>query len=351
MLRSLLATEGVAGLYRGMLLPLAGTSLETATLFTANGYLKRSLRERGLLAPDSELPLGYVLLAGGGTGFCVSWVLTPIELVKCRLQVSGQPIASSASQPGAALRHRAYLGPWDCLRRSLVEEGLPVLYRGHVATLLREVPGTACWFGAYETFLRAMTPPGARRADLPPWVVIAAGALGGMAYWGVMYPADTVKTHMQTAGLGGGAGAGGGGGGEAVRAAAGATEAVAGGSGPGRPLAGGRAGAGAPLGPSAGGVGVGSSSGGAFAAPGGSAPARFSSSSSAGGAGGARPSHASFVRTLTALYRAGGARSLYAGITPTLLRAAPSNAVIFLVYEEAIKVIDAAMLEEASSQS
>ena len=98
---------------------------------------------------------------------------------------------------------------------------------------------------------------------------------------------------------------------------------------------------------SAGGVGVGSSSGGAFAAPGGSAPARFSSSSSAGGASGASPSHASFVRTLAALYRAGGARSLYAGITPTLLRAAPSNAVIFLVYEEAIKAVDGAMVGAA----
>jgi hypothetical protein len=33
------------------------------------------------------------------------------------------------------------------------------------------------------------------------------------------------------------------------------------------------------------------------------------------------------------VYRHGGMRGLYAGLLPTLLRAAPSNAVIFLGYE------------------
>ena len=75
-----------------MSLPLMGTVLETAMLFTANGYLKRRLREEQGLHPDAELPMPYVLLAGAGTGFCVAWVLTPIELVKCRMQVSGQPM-------------------------------------------------------------------------------------------------------------------------------------------------------------------------------------------------------------------------------------------------------------------
>ena len=111
-LRGILSSEGLTGLYRGMSLPLMGTVLETAMLFTANGYLKRRLREEQGLHPDAELPMPYVLLAGAGTGFCVAWVLTPIELVKCRMQVSGQPMqpmegGGSAGSGGGSASGRA----------------------------------------------------------------------------------------------------------------------------------------------------------------------------------------------------------------------------------------------------
>ena len=90
-------------------------------------------------------------------------------------------------------------GPFDCLLRSVRGEGWSVLYKGHVATMTREIPGTACWFGAYEAFLDAMTPAGQAREDVAPTVTVAAGALGGMAYWGIFYPGDTVKSTVQTA--------------------------------------------------------------------------------------------------------------------------------------------------------
>ena len=51
-----------------------------------------------------------------------------------------------------------------------------------VELVLREIPGTAGWFGAYETFLRGITPPGVKRSELNPGFVVAAGALGGEQY-------------------------------------------------------------------------------------------------------------------------------------------------------------------------
>jgi len=241
-----------------MSLPLLGTVLETAMLFTANGYLKRRLRETHGLPPEAELPMPYVLYAGAGTGFCVSWVLTPIELVKCRMQVAGQPIDVRADVGkchvgSAEPRHPVYAGPLDCIARALREDGVRVMYRGHMGTLLREIPGTAGWFGAYETFLRAITPTNVKRSELHPGFIVTAGALGGMTYWALMYPGDTVKSAMETVGGGG--------------------------------------------------------------------------------------TSSSFLGTLTEIYRAGGMRALYAGITPTVIRAAPSNAVVFLAYEESTKVL------------
>ena len=47
--------------------------------------------------------------------------------------------------------------------------------------------------------------------------------------------------------------------------------------------------------------------------------------------------HESRTATLLAIYRAGGLRALYAGMMPTIIRAAPSNAAIFVTYEWAAK--------------
>ncbi len=315
-LRSIVAKEGLMGLYRGMSLPLAGTVLETATLFTANGWLRRELKTVGSLPAEAELPMRYVLLAGGGTGFFVSWVLTPIELVKCRMQVAGTPVDGTSGR-----LHPRFGGPLECLARALRDEGVSVLYRGHAGTLLREIPGTACWFGAYEMFIRAMTPPGSKRGDLNPVFPMIAGALGGMSYWAVMYPADTAKSAMQTVGSS-----------EALPAAAAAPP------GPPAPAsataaAGGAAGF-------RGGVGAASGRLAFSVAP--PAVRAFSSGSGGGGGGGggvpgARVAPPSFTATLLAIYRAGGLRALYAGMTPTIIRAAPSNAAIFVTYEWAAK--------------
>jgi hypothetical protein len=239
-----------------------------------------------------------------------------------------------------------------------------VLYRGHAGTMLREIPGTACWFGAYEMFVRAMTPPGSKRSDLHPVYCMVAGALGGMSYWAVMYPADTAKSAMQTVGsseggappapAGGGQGrgaapAGGAGGGGSVGGVGGGGGA-AGGSAAGGSAAGGSAAGGSVAGGSAAGGfrGAGSGGGGGGLAFSAAPPSsRAFSTESGGGGGGGRLARPTFSATLFSIYRAGGLRALYAGMMPTIIRAAPSNAAIFVTYEWAAKHLSPALaLEE-----
>ena len=74
--------------------------------------------------------------------------------------------------------------------------------KGFVGTLLREVPGTAAWFGMYELSLSTLCNY-TKEEEPKAWHVILAGGTGGMGYWGAFYPADTVKTEMQTIGNGG----------------------------------------------------------------------------------------------------------------------------------------------------
>merc|ERR1711939_654383 len=96
--------EGLRGLYRGLSMPIMGAMAENATLFVVYGQTQTLLRrfcpvtksEPSLAAsssssisssPTNDLPLSQLALAGGVAGAVTSFVLTPIELVKVRMQV------------------------------------------------------------------------------------------------------------------------------------------------------------------------------------------------------------------------------------------------------------------------
>ena len=89
-------------------------------------------------------------------------VACPTELVKCRLQAQSAlatavevPVLAGAGAAGgaAAVKGAAvqYSGPIDVARHVLRSEGgMLGLYKGLTPTLMREVPGNAAMFGAYE---------------------------------------------------------------------------------------------------------------------------------------------------------------------------------------------------------
>src|SRR2546430_17565236 len=74
--------------HQGLSPPLVGAMAENATLFLtynrAQDFFKSS---RLFLTPSDDLSLSGIVVAGGISGACTSYVLTPIELVKCKLQV------------------------------------------------------------------------------------------------------------------------------------------------------------------------------------------------------------------------------------------------------------------------
>ena len=181
-------TRGWRGLYTGITSPLLGSMAENALLFYAYGNFKKALGE---VSGGPELSLMHLSLAGAGAGATVPLVLTPVELVKCRLQVQ-----SSAS---SAVGFRRYKGPVDVIKKTLREEGFAKgLYRGNTATLLREVPGNFMWYGTYEGICKLMAPEGGSKKDVGPSVHLLGGALAGVMYWTAFYPADTVKSMIQS---------------------------------------------------------------------------------------------------------------------------------------------------------
>jgi hypothetical protein len=182
-LKSIVKESSILGLYKGLSPPLAGAMLENAVNFTVYGNVQRLVRTE---FPDLH-PIVVSSIGGASAGFAVAHVLTPVELVKCRLQA-----AHSASM---------FSGPLDVLRDlSKSNEGIVRgLFRGHVSTLLREIPGGLFYFGVYETSIQSYMgwkgPSG--RDQVPALYLMGSGSLGGMAYWLSTYPADVIKSKQQ----------------------------------------------------------------------------------------------------------------------------------------------------------
>lgn len=99
-------------------------------------------------------------------------------------------------------------GPLSLIATVYRHQGLLGFWRGQVGTLIRETGGSAAWFGSYETvtaLFRRLSPPqtGSTRSlstlpSLPIWQQMLAGATAGMSYNFLFYPADTIKSRMQT---------------------------------------------------------------------------------------------------------------------------------------------------------
>ncbi|OBZ78403.1 Amino-acid transporter arg-13 [Grifola frondosa] len=184
--------EGIRGLYRGLPAPIVGAMAENASLFWAYTELQHVLRwalDQPIVVP---LSLPQLALAGGGAGCITSFVLTPIELVKCKMQV--QMLAPRKTGAGKLP------GPLAVLAATVRATGVRGLWLGHTGTLIRETGGGAAWFASKEASQRSCLSGAAlRTTQLRAWESALSGACAGVAYNVALFPADTVKSTVQTA--------------------------------------------------------------------------------------------------------------------------------------------------------
>ena len=178
--------EGVSGLFKGLSAPLLGSMAENAVLFVSYNYIQNLIRSFSSHHTESStLNMTELSAAGFLSGASVSFVMTPVELIKCRLQA----------------QEAKFKGPISVIRHTLKHHGITGMYRGHVATLLREAFGGAAWFGAYEYVIRKFLshhPTAKTKDDLATWQLMSAGALAGISYNAALFPADVIKNRQQS---------------------------------------------------------------------------------------------------------------------------------------------------------
>ncbi|KAH9816239.1 mitochondrial carrier domain-containing protein [Melampsora americana] len=212
-LRQTTAQEGIRGLYRGVSMPVIGAMAENATLFLVYGQVQKLIRH---LTSDSTnptpsntpLPLKYVGISAACGGATTSFILTPIELIKCRMQVQqlvqmpGQLASTQSTKP------QPLPGPLSIIKSALADGGVRGLWLGQTGTLLRETGGSAVWFCTFETMTSAFirqhqakhTNPmeNVTKSDLSSPELMVSGAVAGIFYNVVFFPADSIKSAIQT---------------------------------------------------------------------------------------------------------------------------------------------------------
>lgn len=200
--------------------------MENATLFFVYNRCQAGIVS---LRPASEranpLSIPELALAGAGAGAVTSYVLTPVELIKCRMQVqqishpAGDVIVKTGLEAPASPASQVVLpasmaqssngpkGPLALIADTVRQNGIKGLWLGQTGTLLRETGGGAAWFGMYELLARYFIQRREKtagdgvkvtKADLSPWELMAAGAGGGICYNVSLFPADSVKSTIQT---------------------------------------------------------------------------------------------------------------------------------------------------------
>ncbi|KAI0032608.1 mitochondrial carrier domain-containing protein [Vararia minispora EC-137] len=191
--------EGLRGLYRGLPAPVVGAMAENATLFLAYSELQSLIRKAFGTPPTEPLSVSQLALSGAGAGSITSFVLTPIELVKCKMQVQ-MLVGAPASGPAAALHATSLPGPAGVLRDILRESGIRGLWLGQTATLIRETGGSAAWFATKEAVAALLLMRRGEKSggNLQAWESAVSGACAGAAFNLAFFPADTIKSTMQT---------------------------------------------------------------------------------------------------------------------------------------------------------
>ncbi|XP_038006456.1 solute carrier family 25 member 48 isoform X1 [Motacilla alba alba] len=192
--------ESLTGFFKGMSFPLASIGIYSSVVFGVFSNTQRLLSQLRHGDPAAAPSLTDMTLASLVAGVISVGIGTPVELVKIRLQMQTQPytkanVKLNSTVPGSPV----YRGPIHCLRTILQKEGIPGIYRGNVAMLLRDVPGYCAYFIPYAMFCDWITPHGSISPH--PFSIWVAGGVAGAVSWAVCTPVDVVKSRIQADGV------------------------------------------------------------------------------------------------------------------------------------------------------
>ncbi|WEW61169.1 Mitochondrial succinate-fumarate transporter [Emydomyces testavorans] len=179
--------ETALGLYKGLGAVLSGIIPKMAIRFTSYGWYKQLLadRETGKLSSSRNMLAG---LAAGVTEAVA--VVTPMEVIKIRLQAQSHSLADPLDTP-------KYRSAAHALLVVVREEGFGALYRGVSLTALRQGTNQAANFTAYTELKKLLQEWQPQYTELPSYQTMVIGLISGAMGPFSNAPIDTIKTRLQ----------------------------------------------------------------------------------------------------------------------------------------------------------
>lgn len=179
--KDILKKSGPIGFYKGVVPPLVGVTPMFAVSFW--GYdVGKNLVSSYTKTDPKNFSIAQISTAGFFSAIPTTLVAAPFERIKIVLQT--QDANANKSMINA-------------IKRIIASGGVKSLFKGSVATLARDGPGSALYFATYEIAKKELTKlTGAKEGELSLLAVSTAGGLSGMSMWLAVFPIDTIKTRL-----------------------------------------------------------------------------------------------------------------------------------------------------------
>ncbi|POS84879.1 calcium-binding mitochondrial carrier protein-like protein Aralar1 [Erysiphe pulchra] len=142
---------GLVGLYKGVSACLLRDVPFSAIYFTGYNHLKRDYFGE---SQTKSLKIHQLLMAGAMAGMPASYLTTPCDVIKTRLQVEARKGETSYT----SLRH--------CAKTIYQQEGLRAFFKGGPARVLRSSPQFGFTLAAYEVLQNLLPLPGSKKEKL-----------------------------------------------------------------------------------------------------------------------------------------------------------------------------------------
>lgn len=182
-IKGTLAKNGPLGFYKGVTSPLLGVTPMFAVSFWGYDLGKRLVISNRGKSPDEPLTIGEISAAGFFSAIPTTLIAAPFERVKVVMQIDKEKSSSGF----AATVARLYK-----------EGGIRSIYKGSLATLARDGPGSAAYFATYEYVKNYLSKDNGQDDGLSLGAITVAGGLAGVAMWTAIYPVDTIKSIQQS---------------------------------------------------------------------------------------------------------------------------------------------------------
>jgi hypothetical protein len=167
-LQKILKCEGLGGIYKGYAATLASFGPYSALYFVF--YERMKDISRSILGRDDEnenkpddsttnkntnatLPFLHTIGCSATAGAAASWLTSPLDMAKLRLQIQrGQASSSMATALTTKTKTKNYSGMVECLADVYKQNGIRGFFRGAGARVIHFVPATTVMMTCYEHF-------------------------------------------------------------------------------------------------------------------------------------------------------------------------------------------------------